>query len=949
MSDEVRSAPTPVDIYVWHEAGMRVLDEVERTGDPELAAQAVLLLQRAVHSAAPDNPHLAAYTSNLGAAHSQYFELTGDPVALEAAMSAYRQARDLTPREHENYPAYCSNLGVVLTQRFELSGQDADLDAAITAQATAVAATPDGHPDRPLYLSNLGSSYTTRFERTGELGSLDLAVEALQAAVAATGPTDPDRAGRLTNLGRARLRRFEQTADTDTLFAAIAALGAAVGATGPDHPDHPPRAANLGGAFLRLFDHSGDIAALDLAVEALEEATGVPHRLRASHLTNLGTAYQRRFGRTRDPASADAAVQTYQEAVRITAPDDPGRPGVLSNLGNACLRRYRATRRAEDLDLALASLDEAVRTAPAGHPEQTSFLTNRGDAHATRFGEGGDPAALEAALRDYGAAAQVPVAPALSRARAALEQGRLAASADPGRPEALDGFAHAIGLIEQVVWLGLSRADRERLLREFADAASDATACALAQGRPEYAVEVSERGRGVLLSQALDTRTSYDTLHEQHPELADRLLRIQRALDRPELTTSLSEPGPVAATEVGERFLTLARERDELVTAIRALPGYRDFLRPAEFDALRSAADEGPVVIVNVSRYRCDAVVVRPGGVEVIELPGLPAAQVSRVADRFLTLVRRARMFRELPPGQRRQIADALREILAWLWRAIAEPVLDRLGFQRRDRDWPRLWWCPTGLSGLLPLHCAQQYDHERLADDGVLDRVASSYTPTLRALITGRTGLPAADSAADPASDADHGLLAVVMAQTPGLPPLRGTGDEIDAVGETLAPDRTLRTGDATRHAVASALREHPWLHYIGHSAQDPSDPGRAALFLHDGALTMREIAGLHLDHAEFAYLSSCESALGATTLPDEALHLAGALGMAGFRHVIATMWSIRDDTAARIAGELYRRLTPGGGFDPAQAAVMLHRTLREIRATHPLLVWAAYSHTGP
>jgi tetratricopeptide (TPR) repeat protein len=926
----------------WYGLGVRVLDHAERTTDPDTVARAAHLFQHCEPAARPGDPHRAVYACNLGTAYMRYFEYTGDRVALTAAVGAFRCARDLTPIGHRNHPAYCSNLGAALAERFDASDRAADLDEAIDAQTTAVDAAR-GHPDQAFYLSNLGASYTTRFERTADADSLDRAIEALQAAVAATGPDDPDLATREANLGRVRLCRYEQTADTDTLFAAIAALGAAAGATEPGDPDYPPRLSNLAGAFIHLSDRTGDVTSLDLAIEALEEATARPHRLRATHLTNLGTAHQRRARKTGDPASADAAIEAYEQGLGLTAPDDPDRAGRLSNLGNSHLRRAGAG----DLERALARLDEAVQAVPADHPDRTAFLTNRADAYAARFTRHADTADLAAALRDYRDAADGP-APALSRARAALRAGRLAASVDPGRNEALDGFAQAIDLVDQVVWRGLSRLDAERLLREFSGAASDAAACAIARGGrdnagggPEQALELLERGRGILLGQSLDTRAAYDTLRAEHPGLAQRFATVQQALERPELTRSLSEPHPTtAAMADGERFVALAREREEILAAIQKLPGYGGFPRADPVDGPKAAA-AGPVVVVNVSRYRCDALAVTAAGVELIELPRLTADGTARVADGFLKLVRRIRVVSELSPAERRRLESRLREILAWLWDTIAKPVLDHLGLGRRAGQWPRLWWCPTGRLALLPLHCAQRYDPALLTDDGVMDRVAASYTPTLRALVSGRIRL-SPDTAAD-------GLLAVAMAQTPGKPSLPGTAAELKAVGATLTPADTLAAERATKHAVISRLREHRWLHYIGHSAQNLQDPGGGALFLQDGPLTMREIAAIHLEHAEFAFLSSCESTLGTTVLPDEMLHLAGALGMAGYRHVIATSWSIRDDMAPRVAGEIYRRLTEGGVFDPAEAGTALHRTLRQIMATQPLLVSAAYSHTGP
>jgi len=922
-----------------HNVAMRVVEHAERMEDAAAAAQAVRLFERCAAAADATDPHRDAYNSNLGLAYSRFFDYTGDRVALTAAIGAFRRARELTRPQDGRFAVCCTNLGVALVHRFELTDHVADLDEAIDVQTAAVEATARTDPDFAFYQSNLGASHTTRFERTADRDSLDLAIHALQAAVAATPEGDPELPTRETNLGRARLRRYEQTADTDSLFAAIAALGAAVEATAPDDPDYEPRLSNLAGAFILLYDRTRDLPSLDMAIEALEEATTVkrPHRLRASHLANLGTARQRRFGRTHDSRDAETAIEAYTEALNLTPPDDPDRVGRLSGLGNLHLRRGTA----DDLDRALALLDEAVGAVPRGHPDSTVYLTNRADAYAARFERSADDTDLAAALRDYRAAAEGS-APALGRARAALSRGRLAASADPGHPEALDGFGQAVGLLDQVVWRGLSRTDGEFLLREFSGVASDAAACAIARGRPaEEALDVLDRGRGVLLGHALDTRAAYDTLREEHPDLAERFSQIQRALERPDQATSLSEQySNTASLMDGEQFVALAREREEVLAAIQALPGHAGFPRSEAVD-LEAAAAAGPVVVVNVSRYRCDALALTDRGVLLIPLPALTADDVARVAEGFLRLVRRVRIVSELSTADRRRLDDRLRDVLAWLWEVVAAPVLDRLGLGRRERDWPRLWWCPTRQLGLLPLHCAQRYDPDLLVDDGVVDRVAPSYTPTLRALVSARRRVPT-DAIA-------QGLLAVTMATTPGLPPLPGTDAEIAAMETTLAPTTTVPTDRATKATVTELLRSHRWLHYIGHSAQDLEDPGGASLFLQDGRLTMREIAAMHLDHAEFAYLSSCESSLGGTALADEAPHLAGALGMAGFRHVVATSWAIRDDSAAHVTRETYRRLTDSGTFDPDGAGRALHHTLREIRNEYPLLVAAAYSHTGP
>ncbi|NED00616.1 CHAT domain-containing protein, partial [Streptomyces sp. SID6648] len=112
--------------------------------------------------------------------------------------------------------------------------------------------------------------------------------------------------------------------------------------------------------------------------------------------------------------------------------------------------------------------------------------------------------------------------------------------------------------------------------------------------------------------------------------------------------------------------------------------------------------------------------------------------------------------------------------VLEWLWDNAAGPVLGLLGHDRRpsaEADWPRVWWVPGGVLGLLPLHAAGH--HTDPADDArrrtVLDRVVSSYTPTVRAL---RHARRTSGGRVLPPDASVRGLI-VAMPTTPGVPGL--------------------------------------------------------------------------------------------------------------------------------------------------------------------------------
>jgi hypothetical protein len=56
-------------------------------------------------------------------------------------------------------------------------------------------------------------------------------------------------------------------------------------------------------------------------------------------------------------------------------------------------------------------------------------------------------------------------------------------------------------------------------------------------------------------------------------------------------------------------------------------------------------------------------------------------------------------------------------------------------------------------------------------------------------------------------------------------------------------------------------------------------------------------------MNDAELAFLSACSTARPSGRLADEAIHLASAFQLAGYRHVIGTLWPIGDWPAVEYA----------------------------------------------
>jgi hypothetical protein len=650
------------------------------------------------------------------------------------------------------------------------------------------------------------------------------------------------------------------------------------------------------------------------------------HPYRALCLSNLGNVLQTRFGHTSDLADLDRAVEVGKQAVAAIPADHPYRAGRLSNLGNALRIRFERTRVLADLDWAME--------------------VSRG-------------------------AALMGTAPASVRTQAARSWGAWAATRQDWG-QAVEGYATAVNLLGLVAPRSVSRGDQEHQLSELTGLGSDAAACCLQAGQVERAVELWEQGRGVLFSQALDTRTDLTRLTEQHPKLAERFTRLRDELDSaPDLDGVAGLAGTGNTIRAGggdsavrgdiDRRRDLAKQFDQTITEIRSRSGFDRFLLPPPVSELLPAAAHGPVVLVNVSDIRSDALILTATGVEVVPLPGLSPPAVRDQVEAFMTTLENAQNL-GVDPQVRARAEAQLGQRLGWLWTTITGPVLDRLGITGRPRPgqrWPRVWWCPSGLLAFLPLHAAGRHDTRFDPDpDTVIDRVISSYTPTIRALgharrpRTAGARVASAPTGVSPAPGGAGRVVVVAMPHTPAAGDLPGAAAEAELLRSLLPGQVKMLDGpQATHNSVTAVLPRFPWAHFACHGSSDPANPSASHLLLNDyqrRPLTVVDVTRLRLDRAELAFLSACSTARTGTQLADEAIHLAAAFQLAGYRHVIATLWPIGDRPAVRIATDIYPTLVANDTADTAAEA--LHaatRRLRAIQLDRPS-TWAAHLHNG-
>jgi tetratricopeptide (TPR) repeat protein len=835
--------------------------------------EAVRLAEMAVAAALPDDPSLPTILSALGLALTERFNATGDDKDLGPAVDATQRAVALLPATSPDRTRCLSGLSDLLRRRFERRGAQSDIDAAIECGLAAVADTPAGHVQRPIYLSHLANALHGRFEHSGTSNDLDHAISIARRAAADAQEDDPDRGYYLVNLGGFLTGRYVREGRVADIQESIVTGRAAVAALGADRLERVVALSNLSSALARRFSFSGDnadlLAAVDLADEALA-GSGPGHPLRGRYASNLGV-------------------------IRLLC--------------------YERDGREETLAAALAAATEAVRCTPADSLYLGARIGNRAEMLASAYARDHDRRSLDQALALFAEGAATETAPVLLRARLGRAMARLA-----GRerlwPTAARAWAQVLDQLPALTdWHLLSR-DRQEHLELLSGLGPEAAAVQLRLGSPEGAWQAFEAGRGVLVNQALQTHADVTALQARDGELCERFVALRAALNATDgeqdaITLSVSEQNRRATAR-----RAAAAEWAQVIASVRRLPGLTRFGLPPDPAELREAGANGAIVALGVTELGADVLLLTREGADSFRLDGVDHATAMRQADAFLAA------------GGEDPDADeeTRRAVLSWLWEAVCEPVLRRLGHTAptpAGEPWPRVWWIPAGPLSVLPVHAA------------VLDRVISSYTPSVSALVQARRRVP---------SGHVRGL-AVAVPTVPGLPILMCAEAEAEAVARALGVTPLLGA-DATAAAITAALGTATHAHFACHALTDPHDPGASCLMLTDGRLSVRDLAPVVASDGYLAYLSACGTAFGGSRLVNESVHIASALHVAGFAHVIGTLWPVDDAVADQLARGCYELLA--AGHDPAAALHAAVRGLRDVQPDHPAL-WASHVHVGP
>jgi CHAT domain-containing protein len=201
-------------------------------------------------------------------------------------------------------------------------------------------------------------------------------------------------------------------------------------------------------------------------------------------------------------------------------------------------------------------------------------------------------------------------------------------------------------------------------------------------------------------------------------------------------------------------------------------------------------------------------------------------------------------------------------------------------------------------------------------------------------------------------------------------FPPLPATKSEVRAIAELYRGNADTYVGEAaTEERAKGVAKQAKYLHIASHGVLDERFPLNSGLALtipqemkegqDNGILQAWEIFERMRIDADLVVLSACETGLGKEMGGEGLVGLTRAFQYAGARSVLASLWSVADETTAALMTRFYSYLKAGRSKDAALRQAQLdlisgsisvqdpQGRARKFDASHPFY-WAAFQLNG-
>jgi tetratricopeptide (TPR) repeat protein len=603
----------------------------------------------------PRHPHAASihrnYAYHLGIIHNR----TNSQAPLNQAIYHARRAHNLCGATHIDGSGVLGILSITLSYMTARDGDPALLDELVNRGREAVQiATPLFRPHTLITLSN---ALLKRFRSSNHERDLQVCIDYTREACTIT------------------TGRYLYTAKQFLVDASL---------------------------LLSQYSKNGQLMAINEVIAICESLLSSELDVRYTlHVhSKLGEAYRLRFLVEEREGDLDAAISAYAQVLEDLNIEDGDRHLSLNALSRVLLLSFR--RRGFEMHAHQALKYQEDR--PQMLVDLAILLCNLGsEYYRPRDGFTLLNEALSNSNRDAQRKARM-VFHALRELETTIVPSWT--SDEPMRIELLQTYRKAVQILPRLASFGLQRADRVEALASARTLAVDAANHALLLGDVKGAIEVLEAGRAVFWSQHLQLHGSLRH-HSLPAHMIDELKQLSE--DLAEDMPSQQHPSPDentrrVAIEKGLYQRRLLSERYEaLLAELRSLPGFEDYLWPAQYKSLRIASQRGPILIL----LRSWMILMLSIEAEplAIPLPGITEAWLASRSAQLGSLTSSMRRKVEARGARKATIDDdeghQERQMLKDLWVHVAQPCIDAL----KLKVCHKLQWVSRGHTTPLTAH----------------------------------------------------------------------------------------------------------------------------------------------------------------------------------------------------------------------------------------------------
>jgi CHAT domain-containing protein/Tfp pilus assembly protein PilF len=532
-------------------------------------------------------------------------------------------------------------------------------------------------------------------------------------------------------------------------------------------------------------------------------------------------------------------------------------------------------------------------------------------------------------------------------------------------PLAADHFQKSIEALEsQVRRLGGSQEAQTGYGARFVDYYRDYIDLLAEQSQPAAAFHILERSRARTLLAMMAERDLVFTA-DISAELEQERKRIAWEYDQAQAKLARMNPAK-DQTQVGALLNQIRELRDRQAQLVERLRQQSPRLaslqypRPLDLQAAQAALDPGTVLLsYSVGRDKSYVFALRPDAMRVYPL-GVGGEQLREEVERFRSLIQRAPLGAAGTAGvleRGRQLYDLLiqpaADTIANAHRVLIAPdgplhVLPFAALVRgvevkaghAERDWQYLVeWKPLHVVVSATVYAELRKAHPSRGEPERGRTLIAFGNPTY----------PATTENAETAATTQDAVVRAMLTRGFRLTPLPATTTEVKAIAGHYRGTADTYLGDAaTEERAKDVAKNATYLHFASHGLLDERFPLNSGLALtippvvkegqDNGILQAWEVFERMRIDADLVVLSACDTGLGKEMGGEGLVGLTRAFQYAGARSVLASLWSVADETTAVLMERFYGYLKAGKSKD----AALREAQLDLIRGSHPNLTRA-------